>query len=127
MKPFPFWRSIAYAAPLTKQRWHNNARRALRLLARALELGVGHYDVRTNYGGIAVSGESILHGSHVYVQVSQNGILFRRCSGRKDYTGRPNHFASLELLNDPEALAARIERELGPCYKSNANEVVCAT
>ena len=130
MTPFPFWRSIAYAEHSTKQRWHAKARIALRSLAHKLELAPGTYCVRSNYGGVAVSGESILHGEHIYVQVAQVGvleILFRRCNGRGDYTGAENHFARLPMLNEPEALAALIEGELGPCYKSNANAVMCWT
>jgi hypothetical protein len=110
-------------------RWHSRAKAQLRLLAAALGLEPGTYDVRHNYGGIAVTGESTLHGEHVYVQVSQpflgndRGVLYRRCNGRQDYSGGTNHFASLNGLNAIEALAAVIERDLGPCYKPNANEV----
>jgi hypothetical protein len=54
------------------------------------------------------------------------GVLYRRCAGRKDYTGDRNHFASLSLLNDPDKLAGMIEGDLGPVYKLNANEVADA-
>jgi hypothetical protein len=130
MKPFNFCKSIAYVSPREKRRWHAQAAAKLRALAAALELDPGTYDIRSNYGGIAVSGECTLHGEHVYIQASQpafsdgtTGVLFRRCNGRKDYTGQRNHFASLDLLNNTEALAIKIERCLGPCYKYNANEV----
>ncbi|MCP6769212.1 hypothetical protein NL529_30635, partial [Klebsiella pneumoniae] len=72
------------------------------------------FDVRSNKGGIAVSGEITLHHEKVYVQVSQpfgggdTGILIRTCNGRRDYTGGPNHFASLALLDDVPTLAARV-------------------
>jgi hypothetical protein len=129
MRPFNFKPSIAYASHQTKMRWHAQARAKLRALAKALELDPNTYDVRSNHGGIAVSGEATLHGEHVYIQVSQpcfgsdNGIMFRRCNGQKDYTGERNNFASLDMLNDSEALATKIERALGPCYKYNATEV----
>lgn len=130
MKPFPFWRSIAYVDHSVKQRWHSQARAKLRALADRLGLERGTYDIRSNYGGIAVSGEATLHGEFIYVQVSQpsfsdasHGVLFRRCNGRKDYVGGMNHYANLGWLNEPEILAAFIERETGPAYKLNANQV----
>jgi hypothetical protein len=125
-----FKQSIAYQAHATKLRWHAQARAKLRALAGALELPQGAFEMRSNHGGIAVSGEATLHGEHVYIQVSQpfggadTGLLYRRCRGRRDYTGERNHFASLNALHAIEALAAVIERDLGPCYKPNANEVV---
>lgn len=130
MKPFPFWRDISYTSHATKVRWHAQARAKLRALARELGLEPGTFDIRSNYAGIAVSGEATLHGNHVYVQVSQpfagsvTGILYRRCKGRRDYTGERNHFANIEALNYPNNLAGWIERDLGPCYKLNATEVV---
>lgn len=133
MKRFNFDRSVSYVDPAVKIRWHSQARAKLRALANALGLDAGTYDLRSHPGGIAVSGEIILHGEHIYVQVNQpfggygnpnSGVLFRRCKGRRDYEGRRNNFAPLDLLNEPEPLAALIERELGPVYKPNANEVV---
>jgi hypothetical protein len=128
MNPFPFWRSIAYVDHAVKQRWHSQAQAKLRVLAKELGLERGQFDICSNYGGIAVSGEATLHGDHVYVQASQpflsgKGVLYRRCAGRKDYTGDRNHFATLDLLNSPQKLAGMIERDIGPCYKLNANEV----
>ena len=121
MKPYPFWRSIAYSdSRRTKMRWHSQARAKLRAIAKELGLEPGTYDIRSNMGGVAVSGEAILHGEHVYVQVSQhfghpgNGILFRRVNGRKDYTGERNHVQPLEDLNNPGFMAALIERRIGP-------------
>ena len=128
MKPYPFWRSIAYVDHATKRRWHSQAMAKLRVLAKELGLERGEYDLRSNFDSIAVSGEVTLHGDHVYVQVSQpfqsgKGVLYRRCGGRRDYTGDRNHFATLDLLNDPDKLAGHIERDVGPVYKFNANEV----
>ena len=39
-------------------------------------------------------------------------ILFRRCRGRKDYTGGRNHFASIAELLAPDRFADRLRREL---------------
>ncbi|TIX21993.1 MAG: hypothetical protein E5V35_27555, partial [Mesorhizobium sp.] len=37
---------------------------------------------------------------------SGHGILIRTCKSRKDYTGGPNHFVALGMLDDIAALAA---------------------
>lgn len=41
------------------------------------------------------------------------GILIRTCRGRRDYTGGPNNFASLHMLDDVPALAAQV-RQVAP-------------
>lgn len=105
--------SCAYDAA-QKSRFHSTARARLRRLAVELGLPAGSYDLRSNQGGIAVSGEITLHHEAVYVQVSQSelgggmGVLIRTCRGRRDYTGGPNNFVSLALLDDVPALAARV-------------------
>jgi hypothetical protein len=110
---FDFRKRVAYY-PEQKRLFHRNARRQLQKLALALGLGPGDFDLRSNKGGIAVSGEVTLHADRLYVQASQpatganTGILFRSCEGRRDYVGGPNHFASLDLLHDPGALATLI-------------------
>lgn len=97
-----------------KRRFHSTARARLRQLAVALRLPAGSYDLRSNQGGIAVSGEITLHHEAVYVQVSQSamggdmGILIRTCCGRRDYTGGPNSFAALTMLDALPALAVRV-------------------
>jgi len=111
---FDFRKPVAYD-DAAKRAFHSKARRQLKLLAEALGLPSGSYDLRSNQGGIAVSGEITLHADRLYVQASQSamghdtGILFRTCRGRKDYYGGPNNFASLDLLNRPEDLARRIK------------------
>lgn len=111
---FDFRTTVAYDDE-RKLQFHRIARRQLSLLAKALALPVGSYDLRSNKAGIAVSGEITLHGEHIYVQASQpfggfdTGILIRTCKGRKDYTGGPNNFASLDLLHDPEKLARIVQ------------------
>lgn len=94
-----------------KRLFHSTARARLRRLAMELSLPTGSYDLRSNQGGIAVSGEVTLHHEQVYVQVSQGfgpGVLIRTCRGRRDYTGGPNNSAELDLLDDVPALAARV-------------------
>ncbi len=115
---FDFRKRVAYHK-WPKREFHLTARRQLRRLAEALSLAPGSFDIRNNAGGVAVSGEIILHGERVYVHVSQpatgqdSGVMFRTCEGRKDYTGGPNNFASLDLLNQPDDLARRIK---GACH-----------
>lgn len=111
---FNFRTSVAYD-DTRKRAFHRLARRQLGLLAKALDLPSGSFDLRSNLAGIAVSGEITLHGEHIYVQTSQpfggfdTGILIRICKGRKDYVGGPNNFASLDLLHDPEKLACIVQ------------------
>jgi hypothetical protein len=111
-KPFDFERPASGAA---KQRFHNAARRQLRALAVELVLPANSFDLRSNKGGNAVSGEVTLHGEHVYVQAGQCGLglLYRSCKHRRDYTGGPNHWTPLDMLNRPVELAALISRNLG--------------
>ena len=103
---FDFKKRVAYDAD-AKRRFHRHARAQLLKLAEALGLEPHEYDLRSNAGGIAVSGEITLHADHLYVQASQSatgadtGILFRSCDGRRDYTGGRNNFASLDLLHRP--------------------------
>ncbi len=60
--------------------------------------------VSWNPGGIAVSGDIILHTEHLYVNMSQCGLgmgfMYRSCKGIKDYTGGTNHWMQWEKLLD---------------------------
>ena len=102
-----------------KRRFHATARSRLKKLAAELHLSPGSFEVRSNRAGIAVSGEITLHHDSFYLQVSQfglssgHGILIRTCKGRKDYTGGPNHFVGLQLLDDIPALAAAVHATTG--------------
>jgi hypothetical protein len=108
------WYAACSFEPERKRRFHATARARLRKLAVELRLPAGTYDLRSNQGGVAVSGEVILHHEKFYVHVSQpatradTGILIRTCRGRRDYTGGANHFAPLSLLDDIPALAERV-------------------
>lgn len=102
----------------SKEGFHRAARSQLRKLADELGLEKGSYEIRSNRGGNAVSGEIVLHHDHVYVQVSQpvsgprdgyrSGVLIRTCKGRKDYAGGDNDFAPLAALDQIGKLARRI-------------------
>ena len=108
------WYTSCSYEPDRKRRFHTVARARLRRLAAELGFPPASFDLRSNQGGMAVSGEITLHHEHVYVQVCQpatradTGILIRTCEGRRDYTGGRNHFAPLSVLDDIPALAARV-------------------
>jgi hypothetical protein len=79
----------------------------------------GSYDLRSNRAGIALAGEITLHHDRIYIQVGQfglslgHGILIRTCRSRRDYTGGPNHFVALSMLDDIPALAAAVRAITG--------------
>ena len=108
------WRQRCACDSAQKKRFHAKGRAALRALARELRLPSDSYTIRTCEGGVAVSGEIILHGERLYIQVSQpatgadSGVLIRSCNGRRDYEGGRNHFAPLSLLDEPAALAGYV-------------------
>lgn len=91
-------RPVAYtSAP--KERFHREGKELLKYLAA--ELGI-EGDIRSNKGGIAVSGEVTFHGDSVYMQLSQpalsggkNSLLIRSCKGRKDFAGGTNYVRNL--------------------------------
>jgi hypothetical protein len=96
----------------TKLKYHALGKRVLKALAAELGLQSGTFDIRSNLGGTAVSGEVTLHGEHIYIQFSQGGmgsdiLLYRSCKGRKDYSGGGNHWMRYEdLLDLPRACEA---------------------
>jgi hypothetical protein len=112
---FDFRKPVAHDAA-AKRAFHTAAQRQLRQVARALGLTRSHYKLRLTAGSSDLSGEIALHSDRLYVQASQPagrinaGILFRTCHGRDDLTGGENHYASLDLLNQPEQLARLIRQ-----------------
>lgn len=110
-------RGVSYDAD-AKATFHAEGRKAIKRLAAALGLARGNHQVRSCQGGIAVAGEIILHSDQIYVQLSiglmgrGHDVMFRRVEGRNDYTGGPNHWASIDELLDPDTLATRIRHEL---------------
>lgn len=109
-------RPCAYAQPEVKTQFHNTARMFLKALGSKLTPHYGEYEVRSNKGGIAVSGEVTLHMDRLYVQASQSvmgndkGLLVRSCNGRKDYLGGQNYFFPLKMLVHTDMLAHDILR-----------------
>lgn len=95
-----------------KDKFHRAAKRALNHIAKnLLGLTKDQFEVRSNKGGPAVSGEVILHTDTLYVQVSKSlmgpgsEIMYRSCKGRKDYCGGQNHFIGVErLASNPDSV-----------------------
>lgn len=115
---FQWDKSCAYDEQ-QKQRFHATARSRLKKLAAELGLPPGGFEIRSSKGGVAVSGEVTLHHTGAYIQVGQfglssgHGILIRTCRGRGDYSGGPNHFVALVVLDDIPALAAAVRAITG--------------
>jgi hypothetical protein len=65
------WYARCAYDPEVKQRFHTAARARLRRLAATLRFPPRSFDLRSNLGGIAVSGEITLHHDDVYIQVCQ--------------------------------------------------------
>jgi hypothetical protein len=113
MTNIDWYKSCAYNEP-QKHLFHREARKRLQALAEALCLPRRSYSIRSNKGGVAAAGEVTLHHESIYVQISQpatgadSGILIRSCQGRKDYTGGPNRYAPLSILDDLAALADKV-------------------
>jgi hypothetical protein len=89
----------------TKLKFHRLGKRVLKAVAEEMGLQSGSFDIRSNLGGVAVSGEIILHGESIYIVFSQGGMgtqdfMYRKCSGRKDYTGMANHWMDYDNLAD---------------------------
>jgi hypothetical protein len=90
--------SLSYN-PEAKAKFHKLGKKVCQEIADLLKLEKGTYDIRSNQGGIAVSGEVTLHGEHIYIQLDQSVLsslkdrfMYRSCKGRKDYTGGPNRW-----------------------------------
>ncbi len=118
-----WYASCAYNSA-QKRDFHATGRKRLKALAAALGFETGSFDLRSNPGGIAVSGEVTLHHSALYVQICQpatgwdSGILIRTCKGRQDYTGGRNYFAPLSRLDDIPRLADRCRAVLNEGARS---------
>ncbi|BAI98994.1 hypothetical protein Sj15T_09920 [Sphingobium sp. TA15] len=101
-----------------KRCYHAEGRRVLKRLADALRLERGEYDIHSCVGGPAVAGEISLHSSNLYVMIGidwpdeRRHVLFRRVSSRQDYTGGPNHWASIKEVLSPDIFVERLTREL---------------
>jgi hypothetical protein len=95
-----------------------------------LKLQPGTFDLKTNPGGIAVSGEVMLHGESVYVHFEQGGVdgcfRWRLCKGRKDYTGGPNRWSQWGSLLNLEHVADEILVEIDVQERQQAQPLATA-
>ena len=99
----------AYNGSEQKDAFHRAARAFLKKVAAALQLPSGSFDIRTNEGGIAVAGETHLHGETINAWLSNGAfggetyLLYRSCNGRKDHSGGANHTVDIKDLCDERA------------------------
>jgi len=97
-----------------KRQFASKGKKVLKALAKEMRLPEGSYDIRWNPGGPAVSGDIILHGESIYVNLSQTclgpdyGFMYRTCKGRKDYTGGTNRWAKWDALLDLDGFAKKL-------------------
>lgn len=118
----PVLRTLAYRGvgydEAAKRVFHAEGRAAMRRLAEALALDPGSYDIRSNKGGPAVSGEITLHGNEIWVRLSldvfgpDHEVAFRQVRSRDDHCGDRNRWASINELLAPDRFASRLHREL---------------
>ena len=94
-----------------KKAFHRAGKAFLTGIAKALGLGSSLYDLRSNAGGMAVSGEVTLHTDELYLQLSESctkpgiSLMYRSCTSRKDYCGHRNHFISAQDLRQKDRQA----------------------
>lgn len=114
--------NFSYCDAALKRGLHKDSAAYLRMLATQLGFDRKDYDIRSNEGGIAGSGEITLHTDTLYVQISQWAMygdsisfLIRGCKSRKDYTGMTNNSMRLRSHN--------LEALLGMCEHARRREV----
>lgn len=112
---------LSYCDPILKDQFHARGKRVLKQIADRLGLDPGTYEIRSNKGGIAVSGEVTLHGEDIHLWFTQSRgpiIIFRRCNGRKDDVGERNHQKDAEELRHFDNLCDQIQavRERGAIH-----------
>lgn len=87
-------------ADAAKANFHKSAKQFLTRVRKDLNIDA---DIRSNKGGIAVSGEVTLHSDTLYLQFAQyfggDICLYRSCKSRKDFTGGQNHFFELQQFD----------------------------
>ena len=105
---------VAYDAA-AKDRFHKDGSKALRLLARALNLQHGTYVVSSWTGDASQSGAVTLVGEGLSVTLRVGGLHEGREIAYRAITDgmeQPPRFATMRALLDPSRFAARLHREL---------------
>jgi hypothetical protein len=106
--------SIAYDET-KKRRFHRLGKAVLKLITQELGLSKSEYTIRSNMGGVAVSGEVILHTDRVYVQFSQSAFLldsfmYRACDGKDDFCGAGNNWYKYSQLGDLKDFVSKLRK-----------------
>jgi hypothetical protein len=90
-----------------KEIFHEKGPGLLKALAK--EIGLLDFDVRSNKGGNAVSGEVTLHADEIYLQLFESSVgpkglrlLYRTCQGRSDCSGGKNNEIFVSQLRDED-------------------------
>lgn len=71
-----------------KEKYRRESRKFLQAISNSVGLTKGQYDLRFNPGGMAGSGDAVLHSENFYVHINDFGHYWRLCKGRKDYGGQ---------------------------------------
>lgn len=98
-----------------KKAFHRLGHRVVQMIADDLGMAPGTYEIRSCLGGIAVSGEIILHSESLYICMGvfctgEHGFYYRSCQGTKDYSGGPNQWMKYEDLLDWGGAVTRFRR-----------------
>lgn len=119
-----------------KATFHAQGKAFLTKLAKLLDLPAGSFEVRSNLGGVAVSGEVTLHSDDLYLQMSESAItpgvslLYRTCNGRKDYCGHQNRFVKMDAFSGADnqtKMVAQLRALLGAEKRRKAQQVSAAS
>ena len=96
-----------------KVHFHKEGPRLLKTIAA--DLGITDFDVGSNKGGMAVSGEVTLHSDVLYLQLFESSVgasgirlLYRNCKGKQDFTGGRNHEVMVNSLSNSNLYARLI-------------------
>lgn len=85
-----------------KVKFRNLGRKILKWIAYSLQLPPAQFQIRFNPGGMACSGDHVLHHDNFYLNLSDNTnsgwFYYRTCKGQKDYTGGPNQIVYWKKL-----------------------------
>ena len=97
-----------------KPEFHQKAKKVLRHVAEQLGLKKGEFNIRSNMGGIAVSGEVTLHANDIYIQMDAwnmgGKFMFRSCKGQRDYTGGTNNWMFWKDIRDIDKAIERFQQ-----------------
>ena len=112
--------NFEYSDNQDKEKFHKKGMAVCRLIAQELGLTSEQRQIRSNMGGIAVSGEVTLHADNVYIQFSKTNLgpqfMYRHCNGQKDYLGGRNRWMRFTVLVNHWELAIEgfKEAQVGP-------------